>query len=144
MRLVGRVIWVAVAAILSGVISMGVAGLVGLELLTRASIDVSQSDDPTDAWFRGLDQLTSIWPLFRSTSLLPLLALLIVGEVMRIRSAAYYTLGAAIGFLVLPGSGGWHAGSNPTASTPLGVWQTLAVAGLAGGATYWLLAGRKA
>ncbi len=76
-------------------------------------------------------------------TLLPALAVVILGEVMKIRSVLYYVamggLAAALMPLVLQ-----HTG-DPAAFKPSAQYLTImATAGFAAGFVYWLIAGRNA
>jgi hypothetical protein len=69
--------------------------------------------------------------------------LVIVGEVARIRSSAYYILGGGVALCALPLMA--MAGSLSSDLSALGtLWTVFATAGFAGGFVYWLLAGRNA
>ncbi len=81
--------------------------------------------------------------LAASITLIPALLMVIVGEVARIRSLAYYVVGGGIALAAIPllaryGQGG--AIASPEAL----VWQVFATAGFAAGFVYWLIAGRNA
>jgi hypothetical protein len=81
--------------------------------------------------------------LLASLTIIPTLLIVIVGEIARIRSLAYYVVGGGIALAAIPllarmGQGG--AVASPEAL----VWQVFATAGFAGGFVYWLIAGRNA
>ena len=72
---------------------------------------------------------------------LPALIAIIVGEVMRIRSALYYTLAGGAALAVIP----ILARSAENASSPVSSYMSLfAAAGFIGGFAYWALAGAQA
>ena len=72
---------------------------------------------------------------------LPALVAVVIGEVMRIRSAIYYTLagGAAVAVIPLLARSAEEASSTPSSYMSL-----FAAAGFIGGFTYWALAGARA
>lgn len=81
--------------------------------------------------------------LAASITVVPALLMVIVGEIARIRSLAYYVVGGGLSLAAIPllaryGQGG--AIASPEAL----VWQVFATAGFAGGFVYWLIAGRNA
>ena len=81
--------------------------------------------------------------LLASLTIIPTLLIVIIGEIARIRSLAYYVVGGGIALAAIPllaryGQGG--AIATPDAL----VWQVFATAGFAGGFVYWLIAGRNA
>jgi hypothetical protein len=72
---------------------------------------------------------------------LPALIAIIAGEVMRIRSALYYTLAGGAALAVVP----ILARSAASAGAPFSAYMSLfAAAGFIGGFAYWALAGAKA
>lgn len=72
---------------------------------------------------------------------LPGLVAVIVGEVMRIRSALYYMLAGGAALAVIP----ILARSADNASAPMSAYMSLfAAAGFIGGFAYWALAGARA
>ena len=81
--------------------------------------------------------------LLASLTIIPALLIVIIGEIARIRSLAYYVVGGGVALAAIPllaryGQGG--AIATPEAL----VWQVFATAGFAGGFVYWLIAGRNA
>jgi hypothetical protein len=98
----------------------------------------------------GLDSMADIFSLLRQATVLasgltiiPALALVIVGEVARIRGSMYYVLGGGLALAVVPLLARY--GQSGTLVVPAAtVWQVFATAGFAGGFVYWLIAGRGA
>lgn len=83
--------------------------------------------------------------LLASMTIIPALIVVIIGEVARIRSLAYYVVGGGIALAAAPllaraSQGGGGAIVSPEAL----VWQVFATAGFAAGFVYWLIAGRNA
>ena len=131
----GRMIWLPIAFVVSGMVAAMVLLTLGLERITGAA----HTDDTT--WLVAMFEIVRHAPLLASgIPLVPALLVVIVGEVARIRSALYYILGGGVALAVLP----LFARFGNSGATPTIVWQVFASAGFAGGALYWLLAGRRA
>ena len=145
MRFIGRIIWVAIAAIIAGLVAAGVAGLIGLELATRHVVGAGGTDTADmDRWFKAYDRAAAFWQQLTGISLLAPLALVAAGEIMRNRSFLYYLAGGGIALAAAPALKNGGLELFRTGALPATVLQLLAVAGFAAGAVYWLLAGRKA
>ena len=140
-----RSIWRVFVVSFAVLVAMGIAGAVlvslGLERITQAVL----SRDVIAANIDGtVDGVFAVLRLLSAMTVLPALALVIIGEVARIRSALYYVIGGGAAMVAIPllarmGQVGGMAG-GPS----LLVWQVFATAGFAGGLAYWLLAGRRA
>jgi hypothetical protein len=81
--------------------------------------------------------------LIAGLTILPALAIVIVGEVARIRSWLYYMVGGGLALGLLPLLAKATA-PDLMSVPPAALWQVLATAGFAGGIVYWLIAGRTA
>ena len=136
-RAVGRIVVVAFAFLAAAVFAGFIVFRLGLERMTQAL----HTDD--DA---AVTVATWIWhglSLSFATTLLLALTLVIVGEVARIRTGLFYIVGGGAAVAAAPllievqRQGG-------AANLPAFIWQVFATAGFAGGALYWMLAGRKA
>lgn len=139
-RALGRLILVPVAFLAAGAIATLVAVTLGLERITHAL----QGKGEGALGIEGLVDLLLEGRLLASgLTLLPALAVVIVGEVARIRSSVFYIVGggAALAAIPLIARIGEAGGLVLPAAA---VWQVLATAGFAGGFVYWLLAGRRA
>ncbi len=141
-RLIGRIVRVGFGAASALTAIIFVLLTLGLERLTVAARGGGDIDPE-----RAASLLAAALTLGRDlmsfpAALLPAVAVLIVGEVARIRSPLFY-IGS--GGLVLAA---WplllRSGAITGGSALLGGWQVLATAGFAGGLVYWLIAGRKA
>lgn len=138
-RTIGRLILVPLAALAAAVVAAFVAVTLGLERITQ---EIHSKGEVLE--FPELVELVLEGRLLASgLTLLPALAVLIVGEVARIRSSVYYIVGGGLALAAIPliariGDAGGLV--LPAAA----VWQVLATAGFAGGFVYWLLAGRNA
>jgi len=139
-RTLGRLIWVPLALLISAILAGTILFTLGLERITQA----------THGRWEDADSLTGLLELVRQSALLisgltivPALAVVIIGEVARIRSSLYYILGGGGALLAVPLLAGY--GETGTITMPAAaVWQVFATAGFAGGWLYWLLAGRNA
>lgn len=138
-KTVGRLIVVPIAFVLAAAASLAVALSLGLERITHA-IHGKTEWESVEAYgnlvFAG-------WDLLAGLSILPALAVVIVGEVARIRSWLYYVIGGGAALAVMPllANVGQPAAELPATAA---LWQVLATAGFAGGFVYWLVAGRNA
>lgn len=137
MRTVGRIIWVPIAFVLAVTACLFVVVTLGLERATAALHDRAGTPDGV------VDIIVAVQSgvlLATGLTLLPALAVVVVGEVARIRSALYYVAGGGLSMAVVP----LLARAAPDVTGQPIVWQVLATAGFAGGFVYWLLAGRSA
>ena len=140
LRTLGRLLVVPLAFVLAGAAAAAVLLTIGLERVTH----VAATRKGDISW------LGDIWEMARHgrnlasvASLAPAVLLVIVGEVLRVRSWLFYMLGggatlAAIPFMARVGQSGMAAVLDG------GIWQVFATAGFAGGIVYWALAGRTA
>ena len=139
-RTIGRLILVSIAALMGALAALGVLATLGLERLTQATYGQSLSPKMLDTIF---DAVTEALQLISGTTLLPALAVILIGEVARIRSWLFYVLGGGAALASIPLltviKGGVVA-ALPAAA----LWQVLATAGFAGGLIYWMIAGRGA
>ncbi len=111
----------------------------GLERITAALHVSPIGDGSAETIFAMMNQGLM---LLAGLTLIPALLIIIVGEIARIRSVAYYIVGggialAAIPFLARVGQSGSFVLPEQT------IWQVFATAGFAGGFVYWLIAGRN-
>lgn len=137
---VGRLILVPIAFVLAAGAAVAVAFMLGLEKLTAAMAGKEDGAATIEAY---LELFTTGTALLAGLTLLPAVAVVIIGEVARIRSWLYYMVGGGISLGVLPLLA--RFGTPETfAAPPAALWQVLATAGFAGGIIYWLLAGRSA
>lgn len=139
LRSIWRVIVVGFAVLVSLMITAAVLLTLGLERVTQAmqGRDVIVMDGAADGVF-ALMRLTSAF------TILPALALVIVGEVARIRSVLYYVIGGGAAMAAIPLLARFGPASAASGGSSLLVWQVFATAGFAGGLAYWVLAGRRA
>lgn len=139
-RTLGRLIWVPLALLISAILAGTILFTLGLERITQA----------THGRWEDADSLTGLLELVRQSALLisgltivPALAVVIIGEVARIRSMLYYVLGGGLSLVAVPLLARYgEVGASST--LPMAAWQVFATAGFAGGWIYWLIAGRNA
>lgn len=135
----GRMILVPLAFVIGAIAALFVLVSLGYERLVQATVG-SQVDG-----FEALFDLFGHGVVLASgLTILPALALVIVGEVARIRSALYYVLGGGAALAAIPLLARFGQQASSGAASSLAVWQVFATAGFAGGFVYWLLAGRRA
>jgi len=138
LRTLGRMIWVPLALLIAATCSVAMLLWLGSERVTHAMhgrtgfdlLDFVQS-------FIG-----AAAPVLAAATLIPAVLVVIIGEVVRIRSALYYVIGGGAAMAAIPliarlGA----AGQQPM--PPAVVWQIFATAGFLGGLVYWALAGRR-
>lgn len=139
-RTVGRLILIPIAFILAACAAAAVVVSLGLEHFTQA---MHGSGPGEETLSRTFDIIQQVGALTSGLSIVPALAVIVIGEVGRIRSWLYYMFGGGLSLACVPflaRMGQAEAIAMP-AST---VWQVLATAGFAGGVVYWLIAGRNA
>lgn len=131
---VGRIVAVSFAFLMAIAVAGFIAFRLGLEWMTRAQHADAQ---PILSMFDWIFQVLMTGQLMLTIALIPLLialAVVVTGEVARIRSALYYIGGGGLAVSVIP---------LLLKGSALN-WQVFATAGFAGGAIYWLFAGRRA
>lgn len=139
-RTVGRLILIPVAALIAGLGGMAVLVSLGLERITQATHGEWREGDP---FSNIVDLVVQGHLLVSGLTLIPALAVVIVGEVARIRSMLFYVLGGGLALVAVPLLARFGE-TGGIAALPAAVWQVFATAGFAGGFIYWLLAGRSA
>ncbi len=136
---IGRILWVAIAFIISAAGAIALLFMLGMEKIT-AALSGKDTSDSLASIFDLMDQGLS---LASGITLLPALAVVIIGEVARIKSSVYYIVGGGAALAAIPLLARFGPEANSALSTEL-IWQLFATAGFAGGLLYWLLAGRTA
>ena len=138
---VWRIIVVPIAFIISALFTGLVLVTLGLEGVTHAFH--SQTMDEADSVFAIFDIVTQGVLIASGLSILPALLIVLVGEVVRIRSSLYYIIGGGAALVAMPMLVNFGQSSTFVLPSPA-IWQVFATAGFAGGFVYWLLAGRRA
>jgi hypothetical protein len=152
MRLLLRLLWVAIAALIASFAGLAFMLAFGLEWMTRIAATETPSDGAAvEGWLslaeKVLGQASALLPVATAFTLVPGLIVLIIAEVARIRSLTYYLAAGGIAFVGLPVMLRLASGSGGTAAQM--PWQTpflllIATGGFLAGAVYWVLAGRRA
>jgi hypothetical protein len=139
-RAVGRIIVIPLAFLVAAVAAAFIVATLGLEQLTRALHSTTDESD------RVASMLDVVWQgtlIASGATIIPALAVVIIGEVARIRSWLYYMVGGGAALAAIPLLARLQS-TDPAALPPAIVWQVFATAGFAAGLVYWLLAGRNA
>ena len=130
----GRIVMVVLGYLTAAAVSTWVVLQLGLERATLLLHDDAAPIHTVVSWVRYALSMQFVTPLLLS------LLVVLAGEVSRTRSALFYIAGGGLAAAAVPVLAGMqHAGG-----LPLVVWQVCATAGFAGGAVYWLIAGRRA
>ena len=137
---VGRIILIPIALLLAAAAALFVLVRLGLERLTVALHQRAPGEDTVGAM---LGLVHDGIGLAAGLSLVPVLLVVLIGEVARIRSALYYVAGGGAALAAIPLLAQVAQPGNPALSDHT-LWQVFATAGFAGGLVYWLLAGRNA
>ncbi|MGE0765787.1 MAG: hypothetical protein AB7L90_04940 [Hyphomicrobiaceae bacterium] len=140
-RALGRLIMVPLGLILGAAVAASLLVTLGLEVTTHT---LAARPDEFSKLEVLLDMGFGVITLAAASSVLPSLLWALMGEIARIRSALYYTVGGGISVALLPFVVGLGTNDTPIAAVPPRVWTVLATAGFAGGFVYWLIAGRRA
>lgn len=138
LQTLGRTIVVVFAFLFASIFAGFIVVRLGLERMTHA---LHNNDDAV------VTVTTWIWQGFGlsfATTLLLALAVVIIGEVARIRSGLFYIAGGGLAVAAAPLLIEVQRHGGSTANLPAFIWQVFATAGFAGGALYWMIAGRKA
>jgi hypothetical protein len=137
---IGRIIWVPIAFLVSGLVCAFVILTLGLERLTQHT---KGFDDPYMTFDGGFELVAATFSVIQAVTLLPAIFLVLVGEIARICSVYYYVVCgglAAVSAPLLARIGEVGAMHVPAVA----VWQVFATGGFIAGFVYWLLAGRNA
>lgn len=141
MRSIGRLILVPLAFVLAGALSTFVLVTLGLERITQAA---SGRGDELGGLSVLIDLVRAGGALASGLTIVPALAVVVIGEVARLRSSVYYIVGGGLAVVAIPLLAGIGGTGDPSVLRTPVVWQVCATAGFAGGWLYWLIAGRKA
>lgn len=139
-RTVGRLILIPIAFLLAAATAAAIVVTLGLEHFTQS---LHGTEPGEETLTRTFDIIQQIGALTSGLSVIPALAVIIIGEVGRIRSWLYYLIGGGVSLACVPFLVRFSQ-SEAMAMPASTVWQVLATAGFAAGTVYWLLAGRNA
>ncbi|MBU2533678.1 MAG: hypothetical protein KKB37_13125 [Alphaproteobacteria bacterium] len=140
---IGRIIWVPIAFMLSGLICAFVVLTIGLERMTHYMQDMRGFDDPDMTMRGGFELLESGLVLAQAITLVPAVLAVLIGEIARIRSVYYYVICGGLAAASAPLLARMSI-AGPADVPAVAVWQVFATGGFIAGFVYWLLAGRKA
>ena len=143
LRTLGRLVLVPIAVLLAMFAAGAVLVSLGQERVVQA---IARSGDQVtvDGVFgMGEVMIRLAFVVFSVQALLPVLLLIVAGEVAHIRHPIFYVLGGGATLAIIPLLARISAAEvGPDPITTL--WQLFATAGFAGGFVYWLVAGRSA
>jgi hypothetical protein len=139
LRTIGRLVLVPLAFLIATLTAVFVLVTLGLERITVALHGPTAEPDSLAAL---LDLLAEGVLLASALTIIPALAVVIVGEVARIRSLIYYLVGGGAALVAVPLLARFGEAAQVMPATLL--WQVFATAGFAAGFVYWLIAGRTA
>jgi hypothetical protein len=139
MRTMSRIILVPLGFLFGAAMAAFVLITLGQERLVQALGGRGFDEAGVGAAF---DILKFVLTLFSVKTLVPSLLLVVIGEVARIRSYAYYLVGGGLALLAVPVLA--RLGQDSVLGMSPVVWQVFATAGFTGGLVYWLIAGRRA
>ncbi len=136
----GRIIVIAIALIVASMVA-GIALAIGIIAPDWPWLD---SDPVERVMFFAVSFFATSY--IGATAFVPAVLLIIVAEIMRLRSLLYYAAaGAVVGLASYFGSNVEMRLENTTDVSPaFHPLQLAAAAGIIGGLAYWLLAGRNA
>ncbi len=136
-----RWLWLVVALLIAASAALIVLFSLGIFWLGD---EIRAASGDNEILWHGADVFAAIFftsAVGPSLTALPAVVAVIFGEVMRIRSAIYYTLAGGAAVAVIP----ILARSADAASEPASSYFTIfAAAGFIGGFVYWALAGARA
>ncbi|MFY0612176.1 MAG: hypothetical protein JXQ99_11660 [Hyphomicrobiaceae bacterium] len=137
---IGRIIWLPIAFILSGLVCAFVILTLGLERITQYA---NGFDDPDMTINGGFELVQTMVVLAQAITLLPAILVVLIGEIARIRSVYYYVVCGGLAAVSAPLLA--RIGTTGAMDLPaVAVWQVFATGGFIAGFVYWLLAGRRA
>ena len=137
-----RLIWVAMAFVLSGVVAMAVLQVTELYALPNTSHNLFATNDPEERWQIARLVALNNWNGMRGYGGALALAAVIASSFYGIRSWLYFAATGAASLAIVPpvtGLGQSLGGPGAQALVPVAIFS---VAGLLAGLSYWLLAGR--
>ncbi len=140
-RTLGRLIVVPLSFLVAASAAIFIVVTLGLERITQAasrgqSGELGQLEVLIDLVWQGA-------ALASGLTILPAIAVAIIGEVARIRSSIYYIVGGGLASAAIPLIARYSVDGGATLPAAP-IWQVFATAGFVGGWLYWLLAGRRA
>jgi len=129
------------AFLMSALLASAIVISLSLEQLTRTLHTAGDDSEIVVVMFHLLSKTATLLP---ALTLIPALAVVIIGEVARIRSSLYYIVGGGAALASIPLLAQLGPLSEAAPALDQALWHVFATAGFAGGALYWLIAGRNA
>ncbi len=146
--MIGRVVGRALS-VLSGFLLAIIAGAVtlfalGLSWAADEAVRYAEGpqDEMTHMMHEGFGMLAFFVTVSPVLTLLPAIAVVVAGELARIRSVFYYVTAGGLATAVMPLIMSYREQAQATYSAEY--FAILATAGFAGGFVYWLVTGRNA
>jgi hypothetical protein len=143
---IGRIIWVAIAFVISAAIGLAVLFLIGAERLAEAVHRQGGGvEGDVGRWIGFGEQALGLFEMLTLLSIAPALLVVLVGEVARLRSMLYWVPAGGAAMAVLPFLSKFSVAAGLPADfalPPTTLLQVLATSGFAAGLVYWLIAGR--
>lgn len=142
LSLFGRLLWVAFSFLFSATVAVVILFAVGA--LWLGNEFAAEVEDPAMMipahFFGAIFFAGAVGP---ALTMLPGIAAVLIGEVLRLRSWLYYVAAGGAALAIIPWLAGRH--STDVATLPSADYMTIfASAGFAAGLVYWFLAGRNA
>ena len=137
---VGRLIVIPFALLVAAAVSVFVLVTLGLERITGFLQGERSNDDTIIVMYELMGQGLQ---LATGLTLIPVLLVVIIGEIARIRSAIYYVVGGGLALAAMPVLARMSESGNVVIPETT-ILQVFATAGFVGGFIYWLIAGRNA
>ncbi len=138
---VWRMIVVPISFLIAALFTAFVLFTLSMERVTHAIH--GQRLDESDSMFAIFDLVSQGLLLASGVTILPAIAVVLIGEISRIRSVLYYILGGGAALVAVPLLARFGQSGDLVLPNSV-VWQVFATAGFAGGFIYWLMAGRRA
>ena len=139
LRSFGRLIVIPFAALMAALVTAIVIVMLGQERVIQG---LGGQDISIDGVLGIGDVFIRIAvATFSVQTLLPILLLIVVGEIGHINSPIYYVIGSGVAIAIIPLIARLGQTGIADASS---LWQLFATGGFVGGFVYWLLAGRRA
>ena len=138
LAVIGRLILVPIAFVIAALIALFVLVTLGSERITHA---MQGSDEVSLS--AAVELFGQAVLLTSAMTIVPALALVIIGEVARIRSIYYYVVGGGLALVSIPLIAQLGQGESLVMPGTV-VLQVFATSGFLAGFTYWLIAGRTA
>ncbi len=136
-----RLFLVPLGCLVSAACAIIVIATLGLEKVTHVMHGREANVEAVEGWMEIISQGAR---LVSSATVLPAIAVVVIGEVGGIRSWLYYMIGGGAALAAVPLLARFGNGQDIGGLPPEAVWQVFATAGFLSGLIYWVIAGRGA